>query len=137
MPSRFIQQRIFIPRIAFLLSTLALAVFGNCPSSAQPAPPETRATPNTPEAHLGKGYDALKQDRYDVAVEEFRAALAMDPKLTLRARFPLAVALFELHKSDEARREFTAVRRETGDHANVFYYLGRLDLDERKFDGAI
>jgi tetratricopeptide (TPR) repeat protein len=152
MPSRFIQRLIVVPRIivpwimvprivalriVFLLAMLSWAILGPYTFSAQPTPSGTPATPNTPEAHLGKGYDALKQDRYDVAVEEFRAALAMDPKLTLRARFPLAVAFFELHKSDEARRELNVVRRETGDHPNVLYYLGRLDLDERNFDSAI
>src|SRR5260370_16001717 len=91
----------------------------------------------TPEAHLGKGYDALKLDRYDVAVSEFRAALEIDPKLVLRARFPLAVALFEQHKSEEARREFEIVEREVGEHPNVLYYLGRLDLENRAFDSAI
>src|SRR5919201_3610669 len=78
---------------------------------------------DTAESHLGKGYDALKQDRYDAAVEEFRAALQLDPKLVLRARFPLAVALFELHKSDEARREFEAVRQEAGVHPTILQYL--------------
>ena len=89
------------------------------------------------EAHLGRGYDALKQDRYDLAADEFRAALDLDPTLVLRARFPLAVALFELHKSDEARKELEAVHREVGDHPNVLYYLGRLDLADRKFESAI
>ena len=95
------------------------------------------STKKTPDAHLGRGYDALKNDRYDVAVTEFRAALQIDPKLSLRARFPLAVALFELHKPGEARRELETVRRETGDHPNILYYLGRLDLDDRNFAGAI
>ncbi|MGA9813356.1 MAG: tetratricopeptide repeat protein [Terriglobales bacterium] len=93
--------------------------------------------PDTAAAHLGQGYDALKQDRYDAAVTEFRAALAADPGVTVRARFPLAVALFELHKSDEARHELELVRREVGDHPNVFYYLGRLDLDDHKYPSAI
>jgi Flp pilus assembly protein TadD len=101
------------------------------------AVPGTATSSDTSEAHLGKGYDALKQDRYDAAVEEFQAALALDPSLTMRARFPLAIALFELHRSDEARREFAMVRRETGDHPNILYYLGRLDLDDRNFAGAI
>jgi tetratricopeptide (TPR) repeat protein len=92
---------------------------------------------DTPEAHLGKGYEALKQDRYEIAASEFRAALALDPKLVLRARFPLAVALFELHQSEEARHEFEAVRHEIGDHPNISYYLGRLDLDGRNFESAI
>jgi tetratricopeptide (TPR) repeat protein len=47
------------------------------------------------------------------------------------------VALFELHKSDEARQELEAVRRQVGDHPNVLYYLGRLDLDDRNFESAI
>lgn len=91
----------------------------------------------TAEQYLGEGYDALKQDQYEVAEKEFRAALAIDPKLTLRARFPLAVALFESHKYDQARHEFEAVGREIPDHPNVLYYLGRLDLEARDFPSAI
>src|SRR5258706_6307528 len=78
------------------------------------APAQESAKPKLPEAtqaHLGKGYDALKQDRYEEAAQEFRAALAADPSLTLRARFPLAVALFESHKHDEARQELELVRK--------------------------
>ncbi|HEV2116675.1 MAG TPA: tetratricopeptide repeat protein, partial [Terriglobales bacterium] len=86
---------------------------------------------------MSKGYDALKEDRYNVAVEEFRAALALDPKLMLRARFPLAVALFEMHKNDDARRELEAVRQEVGDHPNIMYYLGRVDLEDHQFEQAI
>ena len=106
-------------------------------AASQEPPARNAATADTPEAHLGKGYDALKQDRYEAAASEFRAALALDPKLVLRARFPLAVALFELHKPDEARREFEAVRREVGDHPNVLYYLGRLALTEGNFADAV
>ncbi len=92
---------------------------------------------DTPDAHLGKGYDALRQERYDTAATEFRAALALDPKLVMRARFPLAVALFELKESADARREFEAVRREVGDHPNIAYYLGRLDLQDQNYSAAI
>ena len=55
----------------------------------------------------------------------------------MRARFPLAVALFELKRPDDARREFEAVRKEIGDHPNVDYYLGRLDLQAQNFAGAV
>jgi tetratricopeptide (TPR) repeat protein len=89
------------------------------------------------QAHLGKAYDALKQDRYEEASTELRAALAIDPKLTLKARFPLAVSLFELHQSADARRELDTVRREVGDPPNVLYYLGRLDLDDHQYESAI
>src|SRR5215471_6754215 len=82
------------------------------------------------ETRLGKGYDALKNDRYEEAVGQFRAALQADSTLALRARFPLAVALFELRKYDEARHELETVRSAVGDHPNVLYYLGRADLEE-------
>jgi len=82
-----------------LTATLALVFPGlgrtAPPVASQALPGANATTEETPEAHLGKGYDALKLDRYDVAVSEFRAALEIDPKLVLRARFPLAVALFE------------------------------------------
>ena len=118
--------------VAVFLTALALFAWGGSNVAGQEA-----SAGDTPDAHLGKGYDALRQDQYDLAVSEFRAALQLDPSLTLRARFPLAVALFELHKTDEARREFEAVRHETGDHPNILYYLGRLDLEDRNFDSAV
>jgi len=119
------------------LAALVLLTLGVDLAWSQQTPVQKPTAGNTPEAHLGKGYDALKQDQYDMAAGEFRAALELDPTLTLRARFPLAVALFELHQSDNARREFEIVRREVGDHPNVLYYLGRLDLDDHRFDDAI
>jgi Flp pilus assembly protein TadD len=89
------------------------------------------------EIQIGKGYEALKNDRYEEAANAFRSALALDPKLVLRARFPLAVALFEWHKPAEARQELEAVRRDAGDHPNISYYMGRIDLDDRDFAGAV
>jgi len=89
------------------------------------------------DAHLGRGYQALKQERYDEAASEFRAALKIDPTLVMRARFPLAVALFEARQTAEARREFETVRREAGSGPAVAYYLGRLDLQEENFVGAV
>jgi tetratricopeptide (TPR) repeat protein len=121
---------IFLAACAFLPIPLGAATF------QQPAEPKQQEAEST-RAHLGKGYDALKQDRYEEAAQEFRAALASDPTLVLRARFPLAVALFESHKADEARQEFATVRREVGDHPNVLYYLGRMDLDSQQYASAV
>lgn len=123
-------------RIARLLAG-ALWIAACAGAASQISPPAALVAKDNPEAHLGRGYDALKDDRFDVAADEFRAALRLDPSLVLRARFPLAVALFESHKSDEARSEFEEVRHEVGDHPNVLYYLGRLDIDQRNFDSAI
>jgi len=100
-------------------------------------PAESAATADTPEAHLGAGYDDLKNSRYEAATREFRAALALDPKLVMPARFPLAVSLFEMRQAEDARHEFEAVRREAGDSPSVEYYLGRIDLAEGKLDAAI
>lgn len=92
---------------------------------------------DTAEAHLGSGYSALTQERYEDAAKEFRAALAINPKLVLRAQFPLAVALFEMHQAKDARHELESVRRAVGDHPNILYYLGRLDLEDGNFNSAV
>jgi tetratricopeptide (TPR) repeat protein len=120
-----------------LTALLLFPVAGSAIAANRQAAAVVPAASETLEAHLGKAYDALKQDRYQIAVDEFRASLQIDPSLVLRARFPLAVALIELHKSDEARRELEIVRHEVGEHPNVLYYLGRLDLDDRKYESAI
>jgi len=123
---------------AGLAAVVFLAACPNVAASQQaPAAVPPAVDTDTQEAHLGRGYEALRQEMYEVAVSEFRAALQADPTLTLRARFPLAVALFELHRSDEARRELETIHREVGDHPNVLYYLGRLDLDDRNYESAI
>ena len=121
---------------------LAALVLGTVPSfgaalGAQGQSARITAQVDTPEVHLARGHDDLENHRYQQAEAEFRAALAINPRLTVRARFPLAVTLFALQRRVEARKEFEAVRSETGDEPNVNYYLGRLDLDEGKLDSAI
>jgi tetratricopeptide (TPR) repeat protein len=115
-----------------------LAAVGLLPLTfAQQPEPAAPANKDSVEAHLGPAYEALKAEQYDLAVSEFRAALKLDPKLVTRARFPLAVALFNLKQTAEARTELEIVRRETGDHPNVVYYLGRLDLMDQDYPAAI
>jgi tetratricopeptide (TPR) repeat protein len=89
------------------------------------------------DMYLGKGYEALKLDRYEEAIRDFRAALALDSNLVERAQFPLAVALFELHRPEESRHELEAIRVKLGDHPNVLYYLGRIEVESRNFDAAV
>jgi Flp pilus assembly protein TadD len=131
MSTRTFQQRSW-----HLLAVLALLSLNVIDATSQEMPPAGPAATDTPEAHLSRGYDALRLERYEIAVTELRAALTGDPALSLRARFPLAVALFELHQSAEARRELELVRLEVGNHPNVFYYLGRLDLDDHEYARA-
>jgi tetratricopeptide (TPR) repeat protein len=136
IPSQAMRS-LFVLHGIVLLAALVLTTPQAGIAASQKASTARPSSKDTAESHLGKGYDALRQDRYDVAADEFRAALQLDPKLVLRARFPLAVALFEMKKPEEARREFEAVRREVGDHPNISYYLGRLDLEALNFEGAI
>jgi tetratricopeptide (TPR) repeat protein len=124
------------PKVVAWLVALVLAVNCGGRAAAQNAPPKP-APADTLEAHLGKGYDALRQDRFEVAAGEFRAALELDPKLALKARFPLAVALFEMHQFEESRQQFEKVRGEAGEGPNISYYLGRLDLEDRNYEEAV
>lgn len=112
-------------RLTFLLAVLILASHLRAQSASDSA-----------ETHVSRGYEALKFDRYEEAAREFRAALAIDSSLVERAQFPLAVSLFELHKPEEARPELEAVRRSVGDHPNVLYYLGRVEMEVQNFRAA-
>ena len=124
-------------RTNVLIALIITMIASSLPThaSAQETAPATQSTPA--EAHVGQGYEALKQENYDAAVNEFRAALALDPALGSRARMPLAIALFESHNPREARQELDKVRQQSGLNPSVSYYLGRLDLEENKFGSAI
>jgi tetratricopeptide (TPR) repeat protein len=117
-----------------------MASFPGTPLRAQKAPQDQSPAPaaaQSAEAHLGKGYDAMKNERYQEAVTEFRAALDQDPTLIMRARFPLAVALYEQRDYHAARAEFEKVRKDAGDQPGVYYYLGRIDQEQQDYKGAI
>ncbi len=96
----------------------------------EPAPTETA------ESHLGKGYEAEKDDRYQVAAKEFQAALALNPGL-VRARYQVAVCWFALGRIQEARQEFEHLQKETGGDSSVVYQLARLDLREGDVESAV
>ncbi len=115
-------------------SLLALALLL---PGASPARQTTAQSADSLQIHLGQGYEALKQEQYEAAEKEFRAALAIDPELAMRARFPLAVSLFEQHKYSESRQELETVRLVAREQPGIFYYLGRMDLEEQKYPGAI
>ena len=91
---------------------------------------------STAQAHVGKGYEFEKDERFAGAAAEFEAALALDPKL-VRARYQLGVCYFSLGRHDEARREFERLRVETRDDPSVVYFLGRLDVVEHNSDDAV
>jgi len=69
MTTRYIQRRILT--LMALLAAVTLGAGAN--TSQKTLVPQTSGV-DAPEAHLGKAYDSLKQDRYDEAAGEFRAA---------------------------------------------------------------
>ncbi len=79
---------------------------------------------DTVEAHLGKAYEAEKDQRYQTAAKEFQAALALNPGL-FRARYQLAVCWFALGRTREARQEFERLEKETGGDSSVAYQLAQ------------
>jgi tetratricopeptide (TPR) repeat protein len=97
---------------------------------------QERPSADTAEAHLGKGYEAEKDQRYEVAAKEFQAALALNPRL-VRARYQLGVCWFAQGKTQEARQEFERLQKESGGDATVAYQLARLDLRDGNVDAAI
>jgi tetratricopeptide (TPR) repeat protein len=88
------------------------------------------------QIHLGRGYDHIEKEQYQPAADEFKAALALDPRL-IRARYQLAVCNFALGRRTEARSEFERVQSELPGQSSVVYYLGRLDLLDHSFDRAV
>jgi tetratricopeptide (TPR) repeat protein len=88
------------------------------------------------EAHVGKGYEYEKDDRFALAAGEFEAALALDPNLP-RARYQLGVCYYALGRAVDARSEFERLRIDTHDEPSVVYFIGRLDLTEHNVDAAI
>jgi tetratricopeptide (TPR) repeat protein len=116
------------------------ALFVTMPSNAQDAGKEgskPQIAAESAELHLGRGYEAMRNERYDEAIQEFRAALALDSTLVMRARFPLAVAMFEQRNYPASRAEFEKVRLEGGEQPGLFYYLGRIDQEEHDYKRAI
>ncbi|HUL17594.1 MAG TPA: tetratricopeptide repeat protein [Terriglobales bacterium] len=127
-----------LSRCAFLLLIFLLpGVSLSSQSGEQDTSPQSVSSGNALELHLGSGYELLREEKYPEAEKELRAALAIDPSLALRARFPLGVALFEQHKNVEARRELEIVRRDAGDQPGIYYYLGRIDLSEQNYKSAM
>ncbi len=122
-------------RSAVLAGSLAVAWAGMAAARTLSEGPQL-SKPDTAEAHLGRGYEALKDERYREATDEFQAALALNPSLT-PARYQLAVCRFALGDFRRAREEFERLDQETGGSPNIAYYLARLDLSEGNPEAAI
>jgi tetratricopeptide (TPR) repeat protein len=97
---------------------------------------ETRTTSQSAMAHLGKGAELMRSERYQEAAKQFEEALNEDAKLD-QARLDLAICDFELRDYTAARRLFSELIGVHHQAPTATYYLGRIDLLEDHLDRAI
>jgi tetratricopeptide (TPR) repeat protein len=87
-------------------------------------------------AHLGKGAELMRSERYQEAAKQFEEALNQDAKLD-QAQLNLAICDFELRDYAAARRLFASLIGLKHQAPAATYYLGRIDLLEDHLDSAM
>jgi tetratricopeptide (TPR) repeat protein len=97
---------------------------------------ETRTASQNAMAHLGKGSELMRSERYQEAAKQFEEALQEDAKLD-QARLNLAICDFELRDYTAARRLFSSLIGSKDQAGAATYYLGRIDLLQDRLDPAI
>jgi tetratricopeptide (TPR) repeat protein len=93
-------------------------------------------TPVSTQAYLANGQRLMEMERFKEASEVFQHVLAENPNQA-QARQQLAICRFELREYSEARQLFQKMAELNENPALVAYYLGRIDLIEQDFDGAV
>ncbi|HZU27525.1 MAG TPA: tetratricopeptide repeat protein [Bryobacteraceae bacterium] len=86
--------------------------------------------------HVARATQLMQDRLFAAAGSEFEIALKQEPSNN-GVRFQYAACLFAQGRNEEARQQFEAVRRQTGDSPGVNYYLGRLDLLGGDFASAV
>ncbi len=127
----------FRPLIRFMLLVLVVAALAAGPDVIQKM--EVRD-------HLNKGVQAFKDAQYPLAVQEFKAAVELDPTFAT-ARLYLATAYQEQYipgaqspendlMADTALAEFRQVLQLDPGNTTVMAYIANFYLNEKKFDDA-
>ena len=103
----------------------------------------TRQNQNQPTATREDAYRAnnlgvalLEQFKYKEGADQFRRALAIDPKLSL-ARINLAIALFNLPELPASQREAEAAIALAPDSPQPYYILGLIARAQTRADDAV
>jgi tetratricopeptide (TPR) repeat protein len=119
--------------IVLILSLLA---------SALPSP-RARMSPQSTGQSREEAYRAnnlgvalLEQFKHSEGAEQFRRALALDPKLTL-ARINLAIALFNVPDVAGAQKEATAAATAAPDAPQPHYILGLIARQQGRIEEAV
>jgi len=89
--------------------------------------PEEDESKFTPAAHVAQGDAYLRQDRAELAFDQYTKAAAKDPGFT-QARFKRGVMLLSKDMHNEAMAEFSAVIEQQPGHAPAHLEMGRIYL---------
>src|SRR5689334_21655024 len=97
---------------------------------------ETRTASQNAMAHLGKGTELMRSERYQEAAKQFQEAVNGDANRD-QARLNLAICDIELRDYTVARPLFSSMTGLKDQARAATYYLGRIDLLEDRLDSAI
>jgi tetratricopeptide (TPR) repeat protein len=122
-------------RAPFLISLLIWLVTA-CSQASPWTDIQVKASLSAAEAHLGKAYQYIQEERYSEAETELQAALLENPALT-NARYQLAICEFALGRFRDAQTQFLALSSKMPGDARLDYYLGRIDLVQGDTKAAV
>ena len=119
-----------------LLVARAWTEMGYYPQAAAASHKALQIDSQLPRAHFIAGNAYMRLEKYDEAVNEFRAEMAVSPS-DVENEYNLAYALLRQSKTDEALGHLRAVLTQAPEHAGANYQLGKALLDGGQTKDAI
>ncbi len=119
-----------------LLVARAWTEMGYYPQAATASHKALQIDSQLPRAHFIAGNAYMRLEKYDEAVNEFRAEMAVSPS-DVENEYNLAYALLRQSKTDEALGHLRAVLTQAPEHAGANYQLGKALLDGGQTKDAI
>jgi tetratricopeptide (TPR) repeat protein len=119
-----------------LLIAQAWNEMGYYPQAAVACHKALQIDPQLQHAHFLAGSAYMRLEKYDDAVNEFRAEMALSPG-DVENEYSLAYVLLRQSKTDEAIVHLKAVLNEAPDHPGANYQLGKALLDGGQIKEAI
>ncbi len=119
-----------------LLIARAWNEMGYYPQAAAACHKALQIDPQLQHAHFLAGSAYTRLEKYDDAVNEFRAEMALSPG-DIENEYSLAYVLLRQSKTDEAIGHLKAVLNQAPNHAGANYQLGKALLDGGQTNDAI
>lgn len=113
-----------------LCTAITLLVLATTPALAQKSQREEEQQHRQALDHYRKGQDAMASEHLEQAVQEFKAAIQLDPLLTL-AHYRLGQAHMSLREYAQAERDFLGCRDAYEKVANL-QFTSREELERRR-----